>query len=124
MKKLSFLFFLAVLGIAGCYYDKTEDIYPGVGLFTQCDTTHNVSFANHIKPTMDNFCASCHTGSSPSSGVRLETYSDVYQWYQTGDLWGCVMREQGFNPMPPSFALDSCRMNQFKYWILAGAPNN
>lgn len=124
MKKLAFFTILAILSFAGCYYDKTEEIYPGTGLFDSCDTTHNVSFSQHIQVTLQNYCYSCHSGATPSSGISLETYSDVYGWYSTGDLYGCVFRQQGYNPMPPSFALDSCHMKQFKYWMDAGAPNN
>ena len=124
MKKWMFFTAIIALVVAGCYKDKADEINIGAGLFDPCDTTHNVSYQNHIKVTLENYCYSCHSGANPSSGIHLDTYNDLYSWYVTGDLYGCVYRQAGYNPMPPSFALDSCHMKQFGYWIAAGAPNN
>lgn len=124
MKKLFILPALFSLFLLGCYYDNVEDLNPGMGLFETCDTTSNVSYSQHIRPILQNYCFSCHSGTNPSSGYSLETHANLAAWASTGDLRGCVFREVGFNAMPPSFALDSCRMRLFENWINAGAPNN
>jgi hypothetical protein len=125
MKKILFLF--SILGftfIAGCYYDNVEELYPGAGLFETCDTSSNVSYTNHIVPIMQNYCYSCHSGATPVSGQNLESHASLQSWALSGDLEGNVYHQSGFNAMPPSFQLDSCRMKQFHNWIAAGAPNN
>lgn len=124
MKKLLVLPLLFCLSLIGCYYDNVEELNPGMGLFETCDTTSNVSYSTHIVPIMENYCYSCHSGSNPSSGYNLDTYTDLAGWASSGDLHGSVFRRAGFNAMPPSFALDSCRMKLFENWINAGAPNN
>lgn len=124
MKKIFLISILTGLFFAGCYYDNVEELNPGAGLFTTCDTTSNVSYSTHIVPIMQNYCYSCHSGSNPSSGFNLEAHADLAGWALSGDLHGCVFREAGFNPMPPSYALDSCYMKQMDKWINAGAPNN
>jgi hypothetical protein len=125
MKKLFFILFVSSLGFAGCYYDKSDEVNPGAGLFTPCDTTHPVSYERHIVPILQNYCFGCHKGTNPSSGFHLDTYADVYTHANNGDIWGDLTGAHGFHQMPPSFTLDSCYIKQFDYWInVEGAPNN
>ncbi|MBI3511574.1 MAG: hypothetical protein HY064_13005 [Bacteroidetes bacterium] len=124
MKKYFAISLIAALFIAGCYYDKKDDIYPAGSIFTPCDTTSHPSYSRNIAPLMQNYCFSCHSGSQPSSNYRLDNYTDLNVQVQNGNLNGCVNRLHAFNPMPPSFTLDSCRMNMFNHWIADGAPNN
>ncbi|HLG02083.1 MAG TPA: hypothetical protein VI731_00720 [Bacteroidia bacterium] len=121
------IFFAAAFlsfGFIGCYYDNVEELYPGAGLFIQCDTSGVISYTNDIFPILENNCAPCHFGTSPSSGVSLNTHADLAAQASTGTLVGVTHRMAGFPPMPPSYALDSCYMIQIKKWADAGAPNN
>jgi hypothetical protein len=124
MKKYIITAFISALVFAGCYYDNVEEIYPGAGLFTVCDTTANITYSGHIRPLMENYCFSCHSGASPTSGYALDSYEALAPYAATGELEGNVFHSPGFNPMPPSFQLDSCLMNQFHNWIANGYPNN
>jgi hypothetical protein len=126
MKKLFFIAVLAVTGTAGCYYDNVEELNLGSGLFDNCDTVSTISYSTHIVPTMQNFCYSCHSGSSPSSGYRLDTHADLQlrALDPNNVLLGNINHAAGFNPMPPTFKMDECRIRQFELWVAAGAPNN
>lgn len=116
--------FIGCIIIPGCYYDKAEELNVGSGIFDSCDTSITVSYSRDLVPILQDYCYSCHSGPNPSSTYNLDTYTDLAGWASTGDLYGCVYRQVGYNPMPPSFALDSCRMKLFAKWINAGAPNN
>ena len=124
MKKFLAIAALAALGTAGCYYDNAEELNLASGLFDNCDTTSTISYSTHIVPTMQNYCYSCHSGSSPSSGYRLDNHADLQARALSGVLIGNINHAPGFSPMPPTFKLDICRIRQFELWAAAGAPNN
>jgi hypothetical protein len=126
MKKSIVFSLFILLFIGGCYFDKNDEINPGAGLFIPCDTTHPVSYSHHILPILQNYCYSCHSGNTPSSGYHLDTYSDVKDQVNAQNLVNCVYHVHGYNQMPPgNFQLDSCFLKQISYWADSlGAPNN
>lgn len=125
MKNLFLLLTVAAFGFTGCYYDKTDELNPGAGLFTPCDTTHPVSYQRHILPVLQNYCYSCHSGSQPSSTYNLDSYAAVQTQAANGNLWNDLSDGHGSHHMPPSFVLDSCYLKQFDYWInTENYPNN
>jgi hypothetical protein len=124
MKKILILCAIAAGIFAGCYYDKTEELNVGAGIFDHCDTTRNVSYSTHLVPILQNYCYSCHAGPSPSSGVSLEDYNGLAAVASSGTLIDNITHAPGSNPMPPSFKLDSCRINLFRNWVANGFPNN
>ena len=113
---------LAVLsfGMTGCYYDKEEILYPQ----TVCDTAV-VTYSTTITPILSSFCISCHGGSTPSAGIKLDTYADVNVQIINGRLWGAVSHATSYSPMPKNAAqFNTCNLTKIKKWIDAGAPNN
>ncbi|CAN5782304.1 hypothetical protein BH11BAC7_BH11BAC7_17420 [soil metagenome] len=124
MKKLILFFGLTTLMFTACYKDTVEELYPGAGLFDQCDTTSVITYSGHITTLMQNYCYSCHSGGTPSSGFRIDTYTALQPYAASGELINRIHGTNGFNRMPPSFPLDPCQMRQFELWVNAGAPNN
>ena len=91
---------------------------------TECDTI-NVTYSSTIRPIIQNSCLGCHSGASPSGGIRLETHSDVVAVVTNGKLLGTIRHEQGYSAMPKNGAkLDDCYITQIEKWINNGAPNN
>jgi hypothetical protein len=112
---------LLVTGISGCYYDKEELLYPGSGI---CDTAA-VKYSTTVVPIVSASCYSCHAGSFPSGGVKLDTYNDIRVHALSGRLYGAISHSNGFVPMPQSSPmLSSCKIQGIKRWIDDGAPNN
>jgi hypothetical protein len=127
MKKFILPAALSILLLAGCYKDKVSELYPGSGLFVPCDTTHTPSYSQNIAPLLQNYCVGCHSGSNPTGGANFTTYSGVYQWASDASpskMEGSAWHLRGFNPMPPSFELDTCQLKMIQYWCANGAPNN
>lgn len=84
-----------------------------------------VSFQNSILPMMNTSCNSCHSGSSPSSNVRLDNYADVKIYAANGSLMGVINHSSGFSPMPigkPKW--NECRIFTLQKWIDEGMLNN
>jgi len=124
---LNKLIILALLILAGCYYDNEEELYPNQN--TGCDTT-NVTFAGTVLPVIDANCKTCHSGGFPQGNVRLEDYASIsaagkIPEGQYGSLYGSVNHSQGNSPMPKNGnKLPDCTIKQIKAWIDAGTPNN
>jgi hypothetical protein len=124
MKKLIFFIGFTALMFSACYRDNVEELYPGAGLFTECDTTSVITYSGHITTLMQNYCYSCHSGGTPSSGVRIDTYAALQPYAASGELMGRLHGLPGWDRMPPTFPLEPCQLRQFELWVNAGAPNN
>jgi len=123
MKKMIFVLGLIAsvgMGVAGCYNDNTEELYPtptGAG----CDT-NNVTFAT-LQPIINNQCATngCHAGPVPS-GIDLRGYDAVKVIADDGRLMRAI-NHTGPSPMPKGMAkLDPCVISKFQAWINKNEP--
>ena len=85
-----------------------------------CDTTGTITYAGHVKSTIDLYCVSCHGTNSPSGGIKLLTATDVQAVAKTGKLLGAVKRLSGYSAMPPAYALSTCDVKQIELWIKQG----
>lgn len=112
--------FLVLVSTGGCYNDKAEILYPQ----TVCDTAA-VTYSLSVVPVLSANCNSCHGGSTPSAGIKLDTYTGVKQQVDNGRLWGAVSQAASYSPMPKNASkLSTCNLEKIRLWIAAGAPNN
>jgi hypothetical protein len=106
--------------LESCYYDKEEVLYPD----SICDTA-DVRYSTIIQPVLSSNCVSCHGGSTPSAGIKLDTYEGVSIQAANGRLWGAISHTGNFSPMPKNAAkLSDCSITKIKKWLDAGHPNN
>jgi hypothetical protein len=119
-KKLLILFTVSTLFISGCYYDQEDLLYSGA-----CNTT-GVTYTQAVTGILKNYgCTSCHSGSSPSGSIGLDSYAVVKTAVTNGKLFGSITHASGFVPMPDGAeAVTPCDVKKIKAWIDAGAPNN
>ena len=89
-----------------------------------CDTVSTVGFTATLWPVIQNSCKGCHSGTSPSAGIRLENYTNVAAVAANGTLLGSLKGTPPNVKMPPGSSLTTCRITQFSKWIVAGYPNN
>lgn len=88
-----------------------------------CDTLSTITYSGFISPVIVNSCRGCHSGTSPSGSVRLESYTDVAAVAASGQLMG-VLKGAGYAIMPPSGTFSVCRIRQFELWVENGYLNN
>lgn len=125
MRKI-FIPICAIL-LAGCYYDKEDELYPGPGAGGGgggCDTA-NISYATDIKPIFDQYCAlaGCHDATTRSFSHDLSDYQGSSTSANSGRLLGAIRQDPGFNPMPKGMAkLGDCEISKITAWVNAGAP--
>ena len=105
---------------SGCYYDVESELYG-----MNCDTA-TVSYGTTVNTIINSYgCLSCHSGSSPSGNIGLETYPKIKIIADNGKLVGSITHASGFIPMPDGAAkMNQCDINRVKAWVSAGAPDN
>jgi len=121
IKRIVFLL-LVTASIFSCSKDSTQEVTPTTPTGS-CDTL-NVTFSAKVVPILQQHCNSCHSGSHPSGGLRLDTYLGVRDPASDGELTGTIEHKPGYRPMPPSGAMSDCDINTIKIWVRNGYPNN
>ena len=123
--KIAFTIFLFV-GLASCYYDNKDQMYPQV-VVAACDTT-TVTYSTTVKTILNSNCNSCHSTAAAASsggGISLDTYATVKVYANNGKLYGSMAHNGAASPMPKNMAkLDACTINKIAVWINRGALNN
>ncbi len=118
MKKFMFLF---ILFSTGCYYDTVENLYGNA----VCTPVVDPAFSIDVLPTLNNRCNNCHSGISPSGGIKLDAYAEVIKYVNNGKLMGSIKQTSGFSAMPKNAGkLSVCQIQVMQAWIDAGAVNN
>ena len=108
--------FLFSASMSGCYYDVEEELYGS------CDTS-SVTYSGTIKPLLTSYgCYGCHTGTSASGGVNLDTHHDLVT--QMNKVW-IAINHTGTKPMPQGGSkMNACDINKVKAWMDQGTPEN
>jgi hypothetical protein len=107
------------LSLGGCYYDNEEDLYLGS---KTCDTT-NVTYSASVAPVFAGYCYSCHSGSAPSGGIKVDSYSSVVA--NITRIRGAINHQPGFLAMPQNGgSLSGCDLTIIDIWIREGMPEN
>ncbi|MFM6914783.1 MAG: hypothetical protein ACKOUQ_07830 [Aquirufa sp.] len=85
----------------------------------------NVSFANTVLPTLRTNCTGCHSGTTPSAGIDLNSYATVKVQAANGKLVGSISHAAGYIAMPSAtVSLSACEISQIKAWVTEGTLNN
>jgi len=117
-----FFAFLSILLLNSCNYDNEESLY-GV---SDCDT-NVVSFEMDIDTIISFHCTPCHDDPSPSAGLALETYDQIYQSATEpyNGIIDRISRPEG-DPlvMPSSYRIPQCQIDKIVAWVEQGALNN
>ena len=117
-----FFVFLSILLLNSCNYDNEESLYGS----SDCDTNF-VSFEMDIDPIISSHCTMCHGGPSPSAGLALETYAQIYQSATEpyNGIIDRISRPEG-DPlmMPGNYRLPQCEIDKIVAWVEQGALNN
>lgn len=104
--------------LAGCYYDREEELYPGSAV---CETT-SVTWSATVQPLIQARCATagCHVSGGFGPGDFTQ-YANVKAKVDDGRFQAEVIQA---GSMPPTGRLSDCDIQKLQVWIDAGAPNN
>jgi hypothetical protein len=120
-----FLLALLLIGgfvgyLSGCSKQSADKLERSTG----CDTT-NVSYALQVLPILQNNCYSCHSGTTPPTGIGLDSYAKLKTFAGNGFLVDAVTQNGIVTPMPYGLPeLPSCEVNTIVAWVNQGALNN
>jgi mono/diheme cytochrome c family protein len=90
---------------------------------TECNSV-NVSFSSTVLSITQSNCAGCHNAATPSGNITLSNYTNISTVATSGQLLGAIKRQSGYQPMPPSYSLTPCQIEQIESWINGGKFNN
>jgi len=122
---LATILLACILVISSCYYDNEELLYGGPNNGPCSDSTGTVSYSQKVVPVFQQYCYSCHTGSFPSGGIVMGTYTADKAIGQNGKLFGSISHLSGFSAMPKGMSkMNTCQITVIKKWIDAGMLNN
>jgi hypothetical protein len=121
-KQLIFILVTLVAIVTGCYYDSVEGLHPLNGYVNPCDTTLQTTYSSSIKLIIAYNCISCHNSSYTGGNVNLENYDEVKLYSSNGKLMNSILRNSGYNPMPPTQALAACQTERIQQWITNNYP--
>ncbi len=121
MNKNLIVSFFVILLFSYCSYNNEEELYPN----EICDTT-NISYANDIKPILEQNCYPCHSNSVDYYGnLSFENFIHIQRVVDNGTLLKNIKHEPDGNPMPEDAAkLSDCNINKIEAWVNRGIPNN
>lgn len=112
---------LLVLSLTSCYYDHEAVLYENV----PCEIPVNPSFTADVLPLLNARCNNCHAGTSPSAGIKLNSYAEVIKYVNDGTLMGSINHSSGFSAMPKNGSkMSACDIKKIQGWIDSGIPNN
>ena len=110
-----------VLLTGGCYYDNEEDLYGNAS----CTPNPAPSFSADVLPILDSRCNNCHSGASPSGGIKLDSYNEVIKYVPNGKLMGSINHDSGYSAMPKNGTkLSTCQIELIQAWVDTDTPNN
>ena len=58
-------------------------------------------YTENVAPILSSNCIGCHSGSTASAGLHLDSYTSVYSAIKSGNVWDRVTRVQGFDGFMP-----------------------
>jgi hypothetical protein len=123
---LSTTIVVGLISFTGCYYDKSEDVYPPAG---PCDTT-TMSYKTDIVGILSANCYRCHsTDFALAKGGNhiLDQYDKLLPFATSGileDVIEHVNVAPGLYMPQDGGKLSECDISKIKAWIKAGAHNN
>jgi len=142
---MRFVALFALLSLAACDGTSADDTDTGAGTDTSSDTGSDTasdmagpSWANDVQPVLNDFCGSCHGGTSCPSGVCwLEDYavltgaasatvcagSTIAECIPVRILDGSMPRNGACPPGSPG-CMTQDEFDTLQAWGDAGAPNN
>ncbi len=120
--KLVLLLIILILIANGCYYDSFEALHPLDGYVNPCDTTLKSTYSSSIQLIISYNCISCHNSSYAGGNVVLDNYDQVKLYCSNGKIPNAILRNSGYNPMPPTQALVACQTQRIQQWITTNYP--
>ena len=122
---------LILLVIAAClvsayavFYSSSTEAAP--------HTDVTISYANDVRPILENRCAQCHMGDFVSAGLNMNTYETLMQGSQDGPVLvpgnakaSLLIQKISKGEMPKRGPkLTPAQIQTLTDWINAGALNN
>lgn len=88
----------------------------------QTPASTKITYDGHVKKIMNGYCYTCHSGSSASAGLRLETYDQVRNAITNKGLLDRINNDNA--PMPPSGLMPIEDREEISQWSKLNFPKD
>ncbi len=107
MSKLYFLFILTLISIIHFQCASLQEV-----------NTSEITYNRHVRPIIQNYCTTCHSGSDPSGGFTLTTYENVRFNIEDGELLKRI--NDAKYPMPKGGLMPKKERETIAAWAAGG----
>jgi len=97
LKKIINVTLLLFITFYGCEKNVEEDHEDDT---VDCSTVE-AYYNENVAPILSSNCTGCHSGSTASAGLHLDSYTSVYPAIKSGNVWDRVTRVQGLDGFMP-----------------------
>ncbi len=97
MKKIINVTLLLFITFYGCEKNVEEDYEDDT---VDCSAVETY-YTENVAPILSSNCTGCHSGSTASAGLHLDSYTSVYSAIKSGDVSARVNRNSGDNGFMP-----------------------
>ena len=97
MKNTITITLLLCICFSGCEKNVEEDHEIKTVDCSAVETYYN----ENVAPILSSNCIGCHSGSTASAGLHLDSYTSVYPAIKSGPVWDRVTRVQGLDGFMP-----------------------
>ena len=97
MKNTITITLLLCICFSGCEKNVEEDTENN---FVDCSVV-KAYYTENVAPILSSNCIGCHSGSTASAGLHLDSYTSVYSAIKSGDISARVNRNSGDNGFMP-----------------------
>ena len=98
MKKIINVTLLLLITFYGCEKNVEEDPEDDT---VDCSTVESY-YDEQIAPILSSNCIGCHSGSTPTSDLSLDSYASVYAAIKSGNVLDRVNRNEGASGFMPN----------------------
>ena len=97
MKNTITITLLLCICFSGCEKNVEEDHESNT---VDCSVV-KAYYTENVAPILSSNCIGCHSGSTASAGLHLDSYTSVYSAIKSGDISARVNRNSGDNGFMP-----------------------
>ena len=106
------LLFIGVFTISSCSEETIQEV----------EFAETITYNGNVRAIISNNCLPCHAGATPAAGLNLETFTNVRNATENGNLIARI--NNAANPMPVGGLMPPALIATIEQWATDGFIEN
>src|SRR5262245_38983028 len=98
-RRITFVVFLAFVGALAWTFGAGASQSPSKRAISAAELDR--VFARDVRPFLDKYCTSCHSGQAPAAQFDLQSYANTTSVVKDFERWRLVLDKLAASQMPP-----------------------